>query len=105
MLRIPETLTLDSAAAVLADLAQALPAEAGATATVDASGLQRFDSAALAVLLACRRLAQAAGKSFTVQSAPPELAALARLYGLDALLTLAAPPSASPDRAPADRAR
>ena len=90
MLRIPETLTLDGAAAVLADLARALPAEAGATATVDASGLQRFDSAALAVLLACRRLAQAAGKGFAVHAAPPKLAELARLYGLDALLPLAA---------------
>ena len=102
MLRIPATLTLDGAATVLADLARALSAEAGATATVDASGLQRFDSAALAVLLAWRRLAPAAGKSFAVHSAPPKLAELARLYGLDALLTLTAP-SALLDTAQADR--
>ena len=104
MLRLPETLTVDDATAALAGLAQALQGETGATAAVDASGLQRFDSAALAVLLACRRLAQAAGKGFAVHGAPPKLAELARLYGLDALLTLAAPPSASPDTARADRA-
>ena len=96
MLRLPETLTLDHAVAAQAALAQALRTDAGGVASIDASGLRRFDSAALAVLLACRRLAQAAGKSFTVHSAPPKLAALARLYGLDAVLTLAAPPSAPP---------
>ena len=104
MLRLPETLTLDHASAAQAALAQALRTDAGAAASIDASGLRRLDSAALAVLLACRRLAQAAGKGFAVHGAPPKLAELARLYGLDALLTLAAPPSASPDRAQADRA-
>ena len=103
MLRLPETLTLDDATAALAALAQALRSDAGATATVDAAGLRRFDSAALAVLLDCRRLAQAAGKGFAVHGAPPKLAELARLYGLDALLTLAAPPS--PYTAQADRAQ
>ena len=97
MLRLPERLTLDDAPAALAGLAQALRGEAGdglATAAVDASGLLRFDSAALAVLLECRRLAQAAGQGFAVHGAPPKLAALARLYGLDALLPLAAAPGA-----------
>ena len=92
MLRLPDKLMLDDAPAALAALTQALRSEAGdglATATVDASGLLRFDSAALAVLLECRRLAQAAGKGFAVHGAPPKLAALARLYGLDALLPLA----------------
>ena len=93
MLRLPDKLTLDDAPAALAALSQALRGEAGGgpatTATVDASGLLRFDSAALAVLLECRRLAQAAGKGFAVHGAPPKLAALARLYGLDALLPLA----------------
>ena len=93
MLRLPGKLTLDDAPAALAALAQALRGEVGgATATVDASGLLRFDSAALAVLLECRRLAQAAGQGFAVHGAPPKLAELARLYGLDALLPLAAVP-------------
>ena len=94
MLRLPGKLTLDDAPAALAALTQALRGEAGGdvatTATVDASGLLRFDSAALAVLLECRRLAQAAGKGFAVHGAPPKLAELARLYGLEALLPLAA---------------
>ena len=90
MLRLPERLTLDDAPAALAALTAALPGTAG-VATIDASGLQRFDSAALAVLLECRRLAQAAGRSFAVHGAPPKLAELARLYGLDALLPLVVP--------------
>jgi phospholipid transport system transporter-binding protein len=53
---------------------------------IDASGLQNIDSAALAVLLECRRLAQAWGKSFAVRQAPSKLAALAKLYGVDTLL-------------------
>ena len=96
MLRLPGKLTLDDAPAALAALAQALRGEAGVTATIDASGLLRFDSAALAVLLECRRLAQTAGQGFAVHGAPPKLAELARLYGLDALLPLAAAPGDPP---------
>ena len=96
MLRLPDKLTLDDAPAALEAFAQALRGQAGGgpaiTATVDASGLLRFDSAALAVLLECRRLAQSAGRGFAVHGAPPKLAELARLYGLDALLPLAAVP-------------
>ena len=93
MLRLPEKLTLDDAPVALAALAQGLSGKVGgATATVDASGLLRFDSAALAVLLECRRLAQAAGQSFAVHGAPSKLAELARLYGLDVLLPLAVLP-------------
>jgi phospholipid transport system transporter-binding protein len=53
---------------------------------VDASGLVQFDSSALSVLLECQRQAQAWGKTFTLRDAPPKLAALAKLYGVDALL-------------------
>jgi phospholipid transport system transporter-binding protein len=38
------------------------------------------------VLLECQRLAQSWGKGFAVRQAPPKLAALAKLYGVDALL-------------------
>jgi phospholipid transport system transporter-binding protein len=38
------------------------------------------------VLLECQRLAQAWGTSFAVRQAPPKLAALAKLYGVDTLL-------------------
>jgi phospholipid transport system transporter-binding protein len=59
--------------------------------TIDASGLRQFDSAALAVLLECQRLAQAWGKGFAVRNAPAKLQELARLYGVDALLMPPAP--------------
>jgi phospholipid transport system transporter-binding protein len=67
-------------------LTQALEHEPEQTVVVDAANLQRFDSAALAVLLECHRVAQAWGKRFAVRHAPAKLAALARLYGVDALL-------------------
>lgn len=63
-------------------------ASAAATASlvVDGSALEAFDSSALAVLLACRRMANGYGKSFAVQSLPEELMALAKLYGIESLL-------------------
>ena len=67
-------------------LAQALKREPAATAVIDASGLQQFDSAALALLLECQRLAQASGRAFAVRGVPPKLGQLARLYGVEALL-------------------
>jgi phospholipid transport system transporter-binding protein len=54
--------------------------------TVDGSALHQFDSSALAVLLECQRMARANGRAFTVQSLPPRLVELARLYGVDGLL-------------------
>lgn len=54
--------------------------------TVDGSALQQFDSSALAVLLECQRMARARGRAFAVQSLPPKLNALAKLYGVDGLL-------------------
>ena len=68
-------------------LRQVLEQERGENAVVvDASPLQRFDSSALAVLLEIDRLAQAWGRDFAIRSAPAKLAALAKLYGVDALL-------------------
>ena len=52
----------------------------------DASALTEFDSSALAILLECRREALAAGKSFSVQAAPPRLRQLAGLYGVADLI-------------------
>ena len=85
MLKLPAALMHESAA----DFAQTLrpavllqPAEVVA----DASALTEFDSSALAVLLECRREALAAGKSFSVQAAPPRLRQLAGLYGVADLI-------------------
>ncbi len=54
--------------------------------TVDGSALKQFDSSALAVLLECQRMARAKGRAFGVQSLPPKLTDLAKLYGVDGLL-------------------
>jgi phospholipid transport system transporter-binding protein len=55
---------------------------------VDASPLHELDSAAVAVLLACQREAQARGKRLQVSGAPPKLSQLAQLYGVAELLGL-----------------
>ena len=91
MLLLPATLTAAQARDTLAMLSQAMPNEPASGVTVDASGLQQLDSAALAVLLECRRLALAWGRDFAVRQAPDELVALARLYGVDELLLGVAP--------------
>ena len=87
MLMLPEVLTVREARASLRMLTQALQREGTAHAVaIDASALRRFDSAALAVLLECQRLARSFGRDFSVRAAPPKLAGLARLYGVEPLL-------------------
>jgi len=87
-LALPAVLTMSEARATLASLQTALQSEA--QPVIDASGLQTLDTAAVAVLLQCRRLAAAAGKPLKIAGAPPKLAELARLYGVDEVLALAA---------------
>ena len=86
MLRLPETLVHTTAAATLAELLLAVPAESSASVAVDATALVRFDSTALAVLLELRRAALQAGKALVLQGIPSRLSDLARLYGIDELL-------------------
>ncbi len=86
MLLLPATITLREARDTLRLLAQALQGERDGEVVVDASPLQQFDTSALAVLLECRRLAQAAGRPFRISHAPDKLGALAALYGVDELL-------------------
>ena len=90
MLVLPAELTLDEASACARMLAQGLRSEPGKQAVADASALQKFDSSALAVLLACRREALANGKTFTVAGLPPRLRELATVYGVAELLAPAA---------------
>ena len=86
---LPARLTIGEASATLAQLQQALAAVPTGTApVVDASALQALDTSAVAVLLECRRAAQARGTPLSVQGAPAKLADLARLYGVDGLLGL-----------------
>ncbi len=83
---LPATLTAKEANQALARMSQALAGHAGGEVLIDASGLAQFDSAAVAVLLECRRLAQAQGKTCLLSRAPAKLNALAVMYGVDGLL-------------------
>ena len=85
VVKLEGALTLETAAACLE---RALPA---GNLVFDFADVTRVDSSALALLLAWLRRAKARGDSVVELRAPPEsLLALARLYGLDALLPLAA---------------
>jgi phospholipid transport system transporter-binding protein len=76
----PAEITLDNAPAALAAARAALRESSG---PLDLSPLQRFDSTAVAVLVALRR---DAGPSLAFRSAPPNLRKLAALYGVEAVL-------------------
>lgn len=85
-LTLPAALTLRDARSALASLGPAI-AEAGEGAIViDAGALVQIDSASLAVLLQCRRLAEGRQRGFEVRNAPPKLVDLAKLYGVVELL-------------------
>lgn len=86
MPQLPAELTQRQAMACLRLLLEQQRAQRQSAVQIDASALTRFDSSALAVLLACRRAALTAGQHFSVQSMPAALAAMARLYGVHALL-------------------
>jgi phospholipid transport system transporter-binding protein len=91
MLTLPAQLTHDQASGCVADLKRALPQAMAAVGpgqpvVLDASPLERFDSSALAVLLACRRMALASGQGMVVQGLPPRLRQLAGLYGIGELI-------------------
>ncbi len=91
MLALPAELTQVQATQCLANLTAAARTGTGPV-VVNASGLQSFDSAAIAVLLATRREAQRLGKSFAVFELPQRLRTLATLYGVAELLPEATPP-------------
>jgi phospholipid transport system transporter-binding protein len=90
MLILPNILTTEQARDTQRMLSQVLQQGAKTNTdpqiTIDASGLSHFDSAALAVVLECQRLAQAWGKGLVIRGAPAKLMDLARLYGLDGVL-------------------
>jgi phospholipid transport system transporter-binding protein len=86
VLLLPSTVTLAEARDALRMLAQAVPRQPRDELTIDAAQLRRFDTSALAVLLECRRIAQADGRAFAVRNVPRQLTALAALYGVGGLL-------------------
>lgn len=79
----PTTLTMQDAEA---SLPSGLDAIARGVTEIDLSRLERFDSAAMAALLAWHRAAQAAGVSLRISGAPAGVQSLARLYGVAGLL-------------------
>ena len=89
MLVLPAELTQTQATACLRLLVQEVASQSDTAVVVDASALTQFDSAALAVLLACRREALARGKTFVARNLPAKLKDLAALYGIEALLPAA----------------
>ena len=92
-MQLPATTTLEQVAGLALNLPAAM-AEGSGPVQIDASALQDFDTSAIALLLQARRLAQAAGRGFEVDGAPAKLAELARLYGVEELLSLAPSPAA-----------
>jgi phospholipid transport system transporter-binding protein len=88
MLKLPAQLTLRDATAALAVLESEIATHAEPVVEIDAGGVTQIDSSALAVLLACRRSAEARQRGFAVFNAPERLSQLARLYGVQDLLGL-----------------
>jgi phospholipid transport system transporter-binding protein len=91
MLVLPEVLTMREANVTLQMLEQSMRTDNAATLTIDASPLRSFDSAAVALLLECRRQARASNKGFEVHGASSKLNDLVRLYGVESLLAFAPP--------------
>ena len=85
MLNLPAKVTHDDAHALSQSLKSQILTHSGAV-VVMADQLREFDSSALAVLLACRRGALAAGKPFSVRGLPSKLVQLATLYGVAQLV-------------------
>ena len=85
---LPAVLMQAQARAVADELASLLSAcvSDGGEAVLDASALSQFDSSALAVILACRRAVLARGAQLRVTGLPERAQALAKVYGLSALL-------------------
>lgn len=90
MTALPASLTLKDSQAVLESLRQSFAADTGDTWRIDAAAVAQLDTSALAVLLECARIAVDAKRKFEILNAPPRMADLAHLYGVDGLLGVAA---------------
>ena len=71
-------------------LAAGAAAIAGGELVFDLSGVTEVDTAAVALLLEWQRQAQARGARLELTGVPRDIASLARLYGVDGLLGIAA---------------
>lgn len=85
---LPAVVTQARAQSVANDLVPRLArcVAQGGEAVLDAGALVRFDSAALAVILACRRAVVAQGGVFQVKGLPVQAQTLAQVYGLSDLI-------------------
>ena len=88
MLTLPAVVTHAQALETTLGL-KAQVASQAADVVLDAAALMQFDSSVLAVMLACRRAALAAGKTFAVHGLPARLGQLAGLYGVADLIPAA----------------
>lgn len=84
MITLPATATIEQAGALLQGLGDA-------PELIDASALQDFDTSTVALLLEAGRRARARGVKLVVRGAPAQLRELARLYGVEELLSLEPP--------------
>lgn len=83
MFKPPSSLTMHNAKTVLQ---AGLRAVADGQRTIDLKHVVAVDSAAVAILLAWRRAAQARGSALSFGHLPANLLSLAQLYGVAALL-------------------
>lgn len=86
-LTLPESLTHSNVSAAMANLCAAV-SSTHSPVVISASGLNRFDSSALACLLELRRQAQRQGKLLSIQNLPRRFLDLAQLYGVAEILGL-----------------
>jgi len=86
LLILPPDLRHSNAEACLAKLQAQIRNCSDTEVEIQAGQLTDFDSAALAVLLACRREAESLSKTLKFKQFPAKLRELAQLYGVSELL-------------------
>jgi phospholipid transport system transporter-binding protein len=82
-MRLPAIATLAQTTTLLGELG-------AGQELIDASALTEFDTSVVAFLLEARRRAEARGTACVIRGAPQKLVQLARLYGVEELLSLEA---------------
>jgi phospholipid transport system transporter-binding protein len=87
VLKLEGNLSYETIPGVLAETAQfAARTDLPVGIRIDFSGVTGVDSAAVALLLEWRRMALARGKTLVFENLPPNLLALAHLYGVAELI-------------------
>ncbi|MDP1534604.1 MAG: STAS domain-containing protein [Rubrivivax sp.] len=86
-LPLPATATMAEASGLLRQIEAHAAAGGDGPLRIDASALQEFDTAVVALLLAAQRLARQQGRELALEDAPAKLMQLAGLYGVESLLS------------------